>query len=130
MIAEQRDIIWTQNLDDVVEIEITNTNYEFTLNYSQERLLRYSNTCSAYVIDINIDNLRLFIENILTDTECHFDYVIEDFGGKTGVATFIYNNKYIYYTHYDDVFANPYECVKLKVSNVVLDRLRNLSNYI
>ena len=122
-----RDIIWNENLDNIEEI--TSTDYTHALCYLQKDVLKYSRSYSAGIIDINKDHLHIFIENILINNECHLDYVIDDFGNKTGVATILYKNNYIYYTIYDDVFSNPFDFVKIKVNDIVLDRLRNISNY-
>lgn len=123
----RQDPIWKQHLDDIQEI--TPTDYAHALCYSQESVIMYSSSCSARIVDINEEQLRRFIENILMNNECHVDYVIEDFGGKTGIATILHENGYIYYTMYDDVFSNPFDFVKIKVDNIILDRLRNISNY-
>lgn len=37
-------------------------------------------------------------------------------------------NNFIYYTMYDDVFSNPFDFAKIKVNDVILDKLRNLAN--
>ena len=71
------DIIWRQNLDDIKEITIDD--YFYALRYQQYKVLIYSCACSAGVVDINKHHLSILIENILTNNECHFDYVIEDF---------------------------------------------------
>jgi len=123
----ERDVIWFQNLDDVKEI--SENDYECVLCYSQEFILMYSYTYSASIVDINKEKMNIFIDNILTNCECHFDYIIDDFGDKSGIATFIYKNNFIYYTMYDDVFSNPFDSVKIKIDDIILNRLKNLSNY-
>lgn len=120
----QEDYIWKLNLDDIEEITLND--YAHAFCYLQKDILKYSSSCSAGVIDINEDHLHKFIENIVNNNKCHFDYVIEDFGNKTGIATILYENKYIYYTMYDDVFSNRFDFVKIKVDNIILDRLQNL----
>ena len=115
------------NLDDIKEI--SKDDYKYALCYKQNYILNYSLSYSAGVIDINKDKLNLFIENILKNCECFFDYTIEDFTYKTGIATFIYKNNYIYYTMYDDVFSNPFDVVKIKMDDTILHRLKNLPNY-
>ena len=89
----------------------------------------YSNSHSTAVVNIDKEKLNIFIENITANRECHFDYVIEDFDYKTGIATFIYKNNFIYYTIYDDVFSNPFDIVKIKINDIILNRLRNLTGY-
>ena len=124
----QLDKIWTQNLDDTTEITVDG--FEYVLCYLQHRVLIYSRECEVWVVDINKEQLEIFIENILTNNKCYFNYVIEDFNNKTGIATIIYKNNYIYYTAYDDAFSRPFDFVKIKVDDIILNRLRNLSNYI
>ena len=119
----QPDILWNHNLDDIKEI--TAADYEYAFCYSQENIIMYSRSYSAQIVDINKYNLNIFIENILINKECHFDYVIQDFKCD-GIATIFYKNNYIYYTMYDDMFSYPFDLVKIKVDDVILDRLRNL----
>ena len=121
---QQHDIILNINLNDVKKI--TNSDYKNALCFKQKNILMYSNTCSAGIVDINKDKLNIFIQNILLNNVCYFDYIIEDFG-EPGVATFIYKNDFIYYTMYDDVFSNPFDFVKIKVDNIILNRLTNMS---
>lgn len=120
----RRDLILSENLADVKEIRDDDSLVAFT--YLQPNILRYLHTFSAGVVSINHTELDIFINNILNNCECTFDYVIEDFNGKSGVATLIYKNHFIYYTAYDDVFSNPYDYIKIKVDNILIHKLRNL----
>jgi hypothetical protein len=120
----QPDLIWKQNLDNIPEIRPID--YETAFSYSQTNVIILAGPYSVGVVNINKDKLCTFLENILMNNECHFDYVIEDFNNKTGIATILHKNGYIYYTMYDDVFSNPFDFVKIKVDDVILDRLRKL----
>ena len=117
----QRDIIWSQNLDEITEIKDDDSVFIYD-SYG----LHYSSGWWAPVIELNKEKIDIFIENILENRDCHFDYVIGDFYSGTAIATFIYRNKYIYYTIYEDDFSNPFDCAKVKVDDVILDRLRQL----
>lgn len=121
-----QDIIWYHNLDNINEI--LPRDHERALTFSQPGILKYSCSYGAEIVDINEESLNTFINNILTNVDAHFDYVIADFHGS-GVATIIYKNNYIYYTMYDDVFSNPFDFVKIKIDEVILERLRNLKNF-
>lgn len=125
---EKTDIILQYIVNNECKIkEIDDTDYEVAFCYLPNSLLMYSKTFSAIVVNANKNSLDIFIKNILLNKECHFDYVIEDFGNKTGIATFIYKNNFIYYTMYDDVFSNPFDFAKIKVNDVIVNRLKKLS---
>jgi hypothetical protein len=124
---EQRDIIWNYNLDYITEISIDD--YNDALIYLNKSILKYSRCYSARIVSIDKKKLHAFIENIFINKNSYFDYVIEDFDNKTGTAIIIYKNNYIYYTMYDDVFSNPFDFVKIKINNTILNRLSNLLNY-
>ena len=136
---ERQDLILLQNLNNITEMEPSNQhNYRYTLTIPNDHKLYYSSCFSSVVVSLDKEQLNIFIENILNNCEDYFNYIIEDFGKwnadsmsytiQTGTATIIYKDNYIYYTMYDDVFSNPYDFVKIKINDEIINRLRNLSN--
>jgi hypothetical protein len=109
------DPIVTLDINKIKEIPLKNNFTFLKINNAYHIHIGFLVSISKW----NIDKYKIFLDNINNKIDNEYEFRIE-----YEPALWIYKDGYIYFTIYD--YGQWYNSVKIKVDDIVLERLTNL----